>query len=54
VRDFTEGVLEGLAYSLKTLKASTGSKAAATIRGRILEILEGNASDFEYRLRAVA
>jgi hypothetical protein len=48
------GAVDALAWCLTLLKGERKSKAAATIRGEILEIVQGRASDFEYRMRAVA
>jgi len=54
MNDFTQGVLEGLAYSRTLLKADKRSAVSAKIARRILEIIEGNASDFEFRMKATA
>jgi hypothetical protein len=54
LKDFTQGVLEGLAYSRTLLKAEKPSAASAKIARRILEITEAAASDLEFRMRATA
>jgi hypothetical protein len=54
MNDFTQGVLEGLAYSRTLLKADERSAISAKIARRILEITEAAASDLEFRMRATA
>jgi hypothetical protein len=54
LRDFTEGVLEGLAYSLTVVKREKRSKPSAKISRQILHILEAQAEDFENRSKAAA
>jgi hypothetical protein len=54
LRDFTEGVLEGLAYSLRVIRREKGGKASARIGRQILRILESQAADFEIRSKATA
>jgi hypothetical protein len=54
LRDFTEGVLEGLAYSLMVMRRERGSKAPAKISQRILKILDAQAGDLENRIEATA
>jgi hypothetical protein len=54
MNDFTQGVLEGLAYSRTLLKADKRSAVSAKIARRILEITETAASDLEFRMRATA
>ena len=54
MNDFTQGVLEGLAYSRTLLKADKRSAVSAKIARRILEITEAAASDLEFRMRASA
>lgn len=54
MNDFTQGVLEGLAYSRTLLKADKRSAISAKIARRILEITEAAASDLEFRMRATA
>ncbi len=51
MRDYTEGVLEGLAYAFRLTKRS---KASGKISRRILDILEAQADDFENRSKATA
>jgi len=52
--DFTKGALEGLGYSLRLLRREKQFAASKKIGERILEILECGASDFEFRMRAIA
>ena len=54
MNDFTQGVLEGLAYSRTLLKADKRSAVSAKIARRILDITEAAASDLEFRIRATA
>jgi hypothetical protein len=54
MNDFTQGVLEGLAYSRTLLKADKRSAVSAKIARRILEITEAAGSDLEFRMRATA
>lgn len=54
MNDFTQGVLEGLAYSRTLLKADKRSAISAKIARRILEITEAAVSDLEFRMRATA
>jgi hypothetical protein len=54
LRDFTEGVLEGLAYSLTLMKGEKQAKEAAKISRQILRILESQAETFEVRSTAMA
>jgi len=54
LRDFTEGVLEGLAYSLMLLRKEKHGRAAAKISRQILRILESQAATFEGRSKATA
>ena len=52
LRDFTEGVLEGLAYSRMVLRKGKQGRACAKISERILQILDAQAEDFEFRTKA--
>lgn len=51
MREFTAGVLEGLAYAYAMTR---GSKASEKISRQILQILEAQAQDFENRSKGVA
>jgi hypothetical protein len=54
LKDFTEGVLEGLAYCRLLLKTEDSKRASAKIARGILQITEGAASDLEFRMGATA
>lgn len=54
MRDFTEGVLEGLAYSRRVLRKGNHGRARAVITDRILQILDAQAEDFEQRCKVTA
>ena len=55
MRDFTEGVLEGLAYSRMVLRKEKHSRGCAKkINERILQILDAQAEDFKNRIKATA
>jgi hypothetical protein len=54
LKDFTEGVLEGLAYCRLLLRTEDSKRVSAKIARRILQITEGAASDLEFRMGATA
>jgi hypothetical protein len=54
LRDFTEGVLEGLAYSRMVTRREKRVTACAKITRQILEILDAQGEDFKARSRATA
>jgi hypothetical protein len=54
LKDFTQGVLEGLAYCRLLLRAEDSKRASAKIGRRIVQITEGAASDLEFRMGATA
>jgi len=55
LRDFTEGVLEALAYSRMVVRREKhGKRACAKITRQIINILEAQASDFEFRIKTTA
>jgi hypothetical protein len=53
LNDYTQGVLEGLAYARGLLRREKRSKASAKLAERILEIVDTDARDFEFRMQAV-
>jgi hypothetical protein len=54
LRDYTEGVLEGLAWSLTVAKRESKTKTAGKISRQILRILEAQAEDFDSRIQVAA
>ena len=54
MNDFTQGVVEGLAYARTLLRAEKSTAASVKMGRRILEITEAAASDLEFRMRATA
>lgn len=54
MREFTEGVLEGLAYSRIVMKNAKETKASERVGRQILRILEAQAGDFEARSESTA
>jgi hypothetical protein len=54
LREFTEGVLEGLAYSRMVLRNEKQGRGYAKITDRILKVLDASVEDFEERLKATA
>lgn len=55
MKDYSQGVLESLVYSLALLRREKRPNAsAAKIAEEILEILEASAEDLEFRMSATA